>query len=200
VIFPDTYVSRGTTINFVISTDPTIDTLNLEGGTLSVQQGNELDVETLNIGANGNLYLAKPPKDSPLAVGTVNVSGAVNLSGGSIDRNGDVEVGPDGIFNQAGGNVFRNVTIDAPTYVQSAGDLGPPVIVTSDDTSYRAVRWKAPSIRQLRAVQRHRLRHWHGDGRCLRAVGRGLDRRGQHGDLKPRRDAGQRDGRHQRFR
>jgi autotransporter-associated beta strand protein len=133
VTFPDGYVSVDALNNFVVSSTPTVEEVNLEGGTLSVSFGSALNVGTLNISDGGNLYLPKAKADSGQADGTVIVSGAVNLSGGTIDRNGHVAVGPDGVFNQTGGAVIRNVTVDTPTYLQSGGDVGTMAAVTSDD-------------------------------------------------------------------
>jgi hypothetical protein len=109
----------------------TVDTVNLESGTLWINRNAELNVGTVNV-TGGMLGLVKvnldPAANNPGPQGIINISSLLNITGGTVERPGLIEVGDAGTVTQSGGSVLGPVQIHTPSYVQTGGPMSGQVI------------------------------------------------------------------------
>lgn len=103
-----------------------VDTLNHNGGNSAIGHYGVLNVSTFNL--NGGKY--KQSNGGPLPVflngppGITNVSTLLNITGGSLSGQGEVNVGANGKIVQSGGTVDGGSRINTPSYEQSGGTMG----------------------------------------------------------------------------
>lgn len=103
-----------------------VDTLNHNGGNSAIGHYGVLNVSTFNL--NGGKY--KQSNGGPLPVflngppGITNVSTLLNITGGSLSGQGEVNVGANGKIVQSGGTVDGGSRINTPSYQQSGGTMG----------------------------------------------------------------------------
>jgi autotransporter-associated beta strand protein len=95
-------------------------TVNLSGGVLKGAVKGNLNVSTLNV-SGGELTVAAPGAMG--FFGTVNVSTLLNITGGTLDAGGFLNVGGSGTITQSAGQVTQLV-IGTPSYTQSGGSMG----------------------------------------------------------------------------
>jgi len=97
-----------------------VGTVNLSGGVLNGAAKGTLNVSTLDV-SGGELSVAAP---GPLGFsGTVNVSTLLNITGGTLNGGGFLNVGSGGTVTQSAGQVTQLV-IGTPSYTQSGGSMG----------------------------------------------------------------------------
>jgi len=96
------------------------DALDLQDGTVWVNTGGVLNLGELNVDGG---RLAMSTAKNGLPAGRVNVGGDVTLSAGMIDRYGLIWLDEGGVFTQSGGLLNQSVRVEAPTYVQTGGEM-----------------------------------------------------------------------------
>ena len=95
-------------------------------------------------GGRLGLVLGNPnASKNPGPQGTINVSSLLNLTGGTVERYGLIEVADAGTVAQSGGSVLSPVQIHTPSYVQTGGMMSGQVTATTYDIS--GVEGEAPT-------------------------------------------------------
>ncbi|PWW04583.1 uncharacterized protein with beta-barrel porin domain [Hoeflea marina] len=111
--------------NSGLYTDVTVETVNIESGTLWINRNAELNADTVEV-TGGRLALsqgnpAAPNNSGPQ--GIANISTLLTISGGTVERFGLIELGDAGTVIQSGGEVLNPVQIHTPSYVQTGGAM-----------------------------------------------------------------------------
>lgn len=105
--------------------DTTVDTVNLETGTLWINRNGVLNAGTVNI-SGGQLALSKgnpTAATNPGPQGTANISTLLNITDGTVERFGLIDLSDTGTVTQSGGSVLNPVQIHTPSYVQTGGSM-----------------------------------------------------------------------------
>lgn len=106
-------------------TEVSVGTVNVDGGVLWINRNGVLNADTVNV-SGGQLALSKESlgaATNPGPQGIANISSLLNITGGTVERFGLIDLGDTGTVTQSGGSVLNPVQIHTPTYVQTGGAM-----------------------------------------------------------------------------
>lgn len=131
----DSVPTAGDTVNIAvgnagIDSVVAIDTVNLNAGTLWINRDAVLNASTVNVNG-GQFALSAQNVKKGQAQGIANISTLLNITSGTIDRYGLIDLGDSGAVTQSGGLVENPIQIHTPTYSQSGGTMNGIVTVSS---------------------------------------------------------------------
>jgi outer membrane autotransporter protein len=111
--------------NSGLYTNVSVGTVTLDGGVLWINRNGELNAGTVNV-SGGQLALSKgnpTAATNPGPQGIANISMLLNITGGTVERFGLIDLGDTGTVAQSGGSVLNPVQIHTPSYVQTGGSM-----------------------------------------------------------------------------
>jgi hypothetical protein len=106
-------------------TDVAVGTVNVDGGVLWINRNGVLNAGTVNV-TDGHLALSKGNLSDPTnpgPQGIANISTLLNITGGTVERFGLIDLRDTGTVTQSGGQVLNPVQIHTPSYVQTGGAM-----------------------------------------------------------------------------
>ncbi|WP_354042073.1 autotransporter domain-containing protein [Devosia sp. UYZn731] len=111
--------------NGSMGTEMAIDTLNHSGGNTAIGHYGVVNVSTFNL--SGGTYKQSAGGLAPIFLngppGITNVSRLLNITGGTLSGQGEVNIASGGTVSQSGGTVAGTVSITTPIYQQSGGAM-----------------------------------------------------------------------------
>ncbi|HTN60536.1 MAG TPA: autotransporter domain-containing protein [Devosia sp.] len=121
---PGDIVTIGTG-NSGLYTGASVGTVNVDGGVLWINRNGVLKAGTVNV-SGGQLALSKgnpTATTNPGPQGIANISTLLNITGGTVERFGLIDLGDTGTVTQSGGEVLNPVQIHTPSYLQTGGSM-----------------------------------------------------------------------------